>query len=73
MTEMKSEILTEMKNLLKSKIKDMGLKSTNGVIAEEVDGVEDIDSDRGEVRRNVNGRSLLFRGFQAWREESWLE
>ncbi|KAL9631919.1 MAG: hypothetical protein Q9204_004010 [Flavoplaca sp. TL-2023a] len=73
MTETKSEILTEMKTLMKIKIKNMGLGSTMEVIADEVDGAEDTDSDKGEARRNVNGQLLLFRGFHAWKEESWLE
>ncbi|KAL8838435.1 MAG: hypothetical protein Q9176_005104 [Flavoplaca citrina] len=73
MTQMKNEILTEVKTLMEYKIKDIWLGSTMGVIADEAEGVEDTDCDRGEARRNVNGRSLLFRGFQAWRAESWFE
>ncbi|KAL8886379.1 MAG: hypothetical protein Q9215_005907 [Flavoplaca cf. flavocitrina] len=73
MTQMKNEILTEVKTLMEYKIKDMWLGSTMGVIADEAEGVEDTDCDRGEARRNVNGRSLLFRGFQAWRAESRFE
>ncbi|KAL8880731.1 MAG: hypothetical protein Q9198_001922 [Flavoplaca austrocitrina] len=73
MTQMKNEILTEVKTLMEYKIKDIWLGSTMGVIADEAEGVEDTDCDRGEARRNVNGRSLLFRGFQAWRAESRFE
>ncbi|KAL8881743.1 MAG: hypothetical protein Q9198_001116 [Flavoplaca austrocitrina] len=73
MSEMKSEILSEMKAFMNSRSGDSGLRSTALDEEDEVVEMEDTDGAMTEVRRRGSSRSLLFRGLRAWNGDMEME